>query len=362
MRSHSLRQGAGARRGRRWPRTSAKRSATRRRRRRAGGNVHRDIARGRPRVYTLRRISRPTRRTRKRSCSTRSAQHDKEFGRAYAGLAMSYLCLGRREEAQGTGKRRFSLIDRMTEREKLRTMGGTTSASRGTTKRRSRIQGAGHQVPGRLRRPQQPRRRPLQPAQFRQGARARPEGHRDLPEELQVPRELCALRDVRRGLPHAATTAQELIKENPKIEMAYLPLAMEAFASGDSPRARAPTSRRPEPARPAHRWARWGSPTSRCTGAICRRHRGAACCGQARRRPGQLARRGGQAGGPRRSARRAEQRRRARGDRAEPASCARTACWSRRHGWRSRPAGWMRRGDRRRPRGGCRRRAAPTAS
>jgi len=37
----------------------------------------------------------------------------------------------------------------------------------------------------------------------------------------------------------AATTAQELIKEDPKFETAYLPLAMDALASGDVARARA---------------------------------------------------------------------------------------------------------------------------
>jgi tetratricopeptide (TPR) repeat protein len=37
----------------------------------------------------------------------------------------------------------------------------------------------------------------------------------------------------------SAATAQELVKENPSFEMAYLPLAMEALASGDQTRAKA---------------------------------------------------------------------------------------------------------------------------
>ena len=54
--------------------------------------------------------------------------------------------------------------------------------------------------------------------------------------------------------PTAATTAQALIKEDPKIDVPYLPLAMEALASGDR-RARAhdvPAGGR-RPARPARR-------------------------------------------------------------------------------------------------------------
>jgi tetratricopeptide (TPR) repeat protein len=39
--------------------------------------------------------------------------------------------------------------------------------------------------------------------------------------------------------PTAASTAQTLIKEDPKVEVPYLPLAMEALTSGDSGRARA---------------------------------------------------------------------------------------------------------------------------
>ena len=39
--------------------------------------------------------------------------------------------------------------------------------------------------------------------------------------------------------PTAATTAQALIKEDPKTDGAYLPLAMEALTSGDAARARA---------------------------------------------------------------------------------------------------------------------------
>ena len=49
--------------------------------------------------------------------------HDKEFGRAYAGLAMSLYYLGRRDEAKTSWEDALKLIDRMSKRENLRTMG-----------------------------------------------------------------------------------------------------------------------------------------------------------------------------------------------------------------------------------------------
>ena len=51
-------------------------------------------------------------------------RHDPEFGRAYSGLAASFLRLGRREEAQKYWDEAFRRTDRMTDREKLRTFGG----------------------------------------------------------------------------------------------------------------------------------------------------------------------------------------------------------------------------------------------
>ena len=49
--------------------------------------------------------------------------HDKEFGRAYAGLAMSLHYLGRRDEAKTSWEDALKLIDRMSKRENRRTMG-----------------------------------------------------------------------------------------------------------------------------------------------------------------------------------------------------------------------------------------------
>ena len=51
-------------------------------------------------------------------------QLDPAFGRAYAGLAVCYLDLNQTEEARKYYEKAFSLIDRMTDREKYRTRGG----------------------------------------------------------------------------------------------------------------------------------------------------------------------------------------------------------------------------------------------
>jgi tetratricopeptide (TPR) repeat protein/predicted Ser/Thr protein kinase len=51
-------------------------------------------------------------------------QLDPTFGRAYAGLAVCYLDLNQTEEARKYYEKAFSLIDRMTDREKYRTRGG----------------------------------------------------------------------------------------------------------------------------------------------------------------------------------------------------------------------------------------------
>jgi Flp pilus assembly protein TadD len=50
-------------------------------------------------------------------------QHDPHFGRAYAGWAVAAFTLGRQDEAYEQWKRAMQFIDRMTDREKYRTLG-----------------------------------------------------------------------------------------------------------------------------------------------------------------------------------------------------------------------------------------------
>jgi tetratricopeptide (TPR) repeat protein len=51
-------------------------------------------------------------------------QHDPGFGRAYSGWAVAALRMGRPEEAEGLWKKALGLLERMTERERYRTLGG----------------------------------------------------------------------------------------------------------------------------------------------------------------------------------------------------------------------------------------------
>lgn len=53
----------------------------------------------------------------------RAIQKDPKLGRAYAGWAQSAFKLGRKDEAEAQYQKALSLVDRMTDREKLRTLG-----------------------------------------------------------------------------------------------------------------------------------------------------------------------------------------------------------------------------------------------
>jgi tetratricopeptide (TPR) repeat protein len=50
-------------------------------------------------------------------------KHDPEFGRAYSGLAVTAYRAGKTQEAENAYRQAFARLDRMTEREKLRTLG-----------------------------------------------------------------------------------------------------------------------------------------------------------------------------------------------------------------------------------------------
>jgi tetratricopeptide (TPR) repeat protein/tRNA A-37 threonylcarbamoyl transferase component Bud32 len=54
----------------------------------------------------------------------RAAEHDPRLGRAYAGWAISASRLGRKDESLELWKKSLALLNRMTEREKYRTLGG----------------------------------------------------------------------------------------------------------------------------------------------------------------------------------------------------------------------------------------------
>ena len=161
----------------------------------------------------------------------RAVDLDPHFGRAYAGMAVVYAnYLKQPDKAEASYKAALNHLDRMTEREKYRTLGTYYLTSRGTTRRPSRTTRAlVKAVPRRRRRPREP------------GAR--------LPVMADVPRAVVgrakrASRFIRRIRSCATTTrctrctpgisttaiaeASRLLKENPKFEYAYAAVRVSA--------------------------------------------------------------------------------------------------------------------------------------
>ncbi len=166
-------------------------------------------------------------------------RYDPEFGRAYAGLAISLFYLGQRPEAAKNWTEALKRMDRMTEREKLRTSGTYyVGVARDYTKaieeyeqlvRKYPADSSGHNN--------------LAVAHFSalNFAKALEEGKKAIqiyPRSFKFRANYALYAMYASDFPTAAATARELIKEDPKFETAYLPLAMEALAAGDAARAR----------------------------------------------------------------------------------------------------------------------------
>ena len=209
----------------------------------AGGNVHRRLARRHPRIHDragpLRqpegRRSDPSLRTRDRvrqGFRTRLRGHGDE----------PLLSRPREDAAKTAWDKALKLIDRMSEREKLRTMGSyLRRAGAQLRSRRSRVpeslvtkypaDSAGHNNLAVAY---------FSTLNFAEGARATGNApSRSIRGASSTARTTLSMRCTPGDFPLAAATAQELIKEDPKFETAYLPLAMEALASRDVDRARA---------------------------------------------------------------------------------------------------------------------------
>ena len=125
-------------------------------------------------------------------------RRDPEFGRAYSGLAASLLRVGRREEAQKAWDEALRRIDRMTEREKLRTYGVYyLGIGRNYDKAIETYEELVAKYPADSAGYNNLALTHFYQLNFAKALEYRPQGHRDLPEDLQVPIELRALRDVR---------------------------------------------------------------------------------------------------------------------------------------------------------------------
>ena len=166
-------------------------------------------------------------------------RHDPEFGRAYSGLAASLLRLGRPEEAQKTGTKRLRRIDRMTEREKLRTYGVYyLGIARNYDKAIETYEDLIEKYPA-----DSAGYNNLAITHFSllNFAKALEYGRKAIeiyPKTYKYRANYALYAMYAGDFKTAATTAQALIKEEPKIEVPYLPLAMEALTSGDHARAR----------------------------------------------------------------------------------------------------------------------------
>jgi tetratricopeptide (TPR) repeat protein len=167
-------------------------------------------------------------------------RHDKEFGRAYSGLAASLLRLGRVDDAKKAWEEALPHIDRMTEREKLRTYGVYyLGINRNYDKAIETFEDLIAKYPS-------------DSAGYNNLAvtyfsllnfgKALEYGRKAIeiyPKTYKYRANYALYAMYASDFKTAATTAQALIKEDPKIDVPYLPLAMEALTSGDHARARA---------------------------------------------------------------------------------------------------------------------------
>ena len=166
--------------------------------------------------------------------------HDPNFGRAYAGWAVSAYDMGRRAEAEEMWKKAFSLLDRMTEREKYRTLGSyylgvagnydqATEAYRHLVEKYPADR-AGHNN--------------LALAYFYKMdfQKAREYGKRAIevyPDSLKFRNNYALYAMYAGDFQAAAENAQLVLKEDAKYDAAYLPIAMGALNDGNVSDARA---------------------------------------------------------------------------------------------------------------------------
>jgi tetratricopeptide (TPR) repeat protein len=165
--------------------------------------------------------------------------HDSQFGRAYAGWAVSTFDLGRRAEAQELWTKALSLMDRMTERERYRTLGGYyLGVARNYEKAIEAYKELVEKYPA-----DRAGQSNLALAYFytREFDKAREYGKRAIdlyPQSVKFRGNYALYAMYAGDFKTAAENAERLLADNPKNEVAYLPLAMAALSEGDIARAR----------------------------------------------------------------------------------------------------------------------------
>jgi tetratricopeptide (TPR) repeat protein len=173
--------------------------------------------------------------------------HDPQFGRAYAGWAVSAFDLGRRAEAQELWTKALSLMDRMTERERYRTLGGYyLGVARNYEKAIEAYKELVEKYPA-----DRAGQNNLALAYFftREFDKAREYGKRAIdlyPQSVKFRGNYALYAMYAGDFKTAAENAERLLADNPKNEVAYLPLAMAALSAGDVAKAREVYSRAQE--------------------------------------------------------------------------------------------------------------------
>ena len=164
----------------------------------------------------------------------RATELDPRFGRAFSGLAISTQRLGNAQETTAAWEKALSLMDRMTEREKYRTLGGYYLGSVQNYEKAVENYAAlvkaypadsgGH---GNL---------ALAYFYLRDFAKALEEGRRgvEITPKNMIQRNNVALYAMYAGdFATAAAEAKKVLAEQPSYREAYLSIAMEAVARGD---------------------------------------------------------------------------------------------------------------------------------
>jgi eukaryotic-like serine/threonine-protein kinase len=165
-------------------------------------------------------------------------KYDKDFGRAYAGLATSLHYLGQREESAKMWDEALKRLDRMSEREQLRTTGVWYAVARNYDKAIEAYSELVRKYPA-----DRAGQNNLAVVYFStlNFAKAREHGQLAIaiyPKSFKFRANYALYAMYAGDFATAATTARKLIEEDATFETAYLPLAMEALASGDPARAR----------------------------------------------------------------------------------------------------------------------------
>ena len=170
-----------------------------------------------------------------------AVRHDPQFGRAYMNIASIHTNLKQPELAEENYKKALKYVDRMTEREKYRTLGTYyLGVTRDYAKAIENYQALVKLLPGRQHRHGQSRARLRLRPQPAEGGRDGPARHRDLSEERAAADQLRHVFDVlRRVRRRRWTQAQTALKDNPSYEWAALTLALSRLSQGQEAEARA---------------------------------------------------------------------------------------------------------------------------